>query len=78
MAQIIPWRRLRASIMALRETGAIVLDATSLLGQSSCGEFDGTYLPKYSDDQIHPNDHGHAALAIELTRIIEKLCGLSR
>ena len=51
VTQVVPWRRLRTSIMALRQAGAIVLDATSLLGKSSCGQLDGTFLLGYSDDR---------------------------
>jgi hypothetical protein len=73
-----PWRKLRDSIIALRETGAMVLDATPLLGRQSAGQLDGTYLPDYTDDQMHPNDAGHAVLAGELTPIIERICRLAR
>ena len=75
--QVGPWRNLRSSILALREGGAVVLDATPLLGQKSGGQLDGTYLPEYSDDHAHPNDAGHAALATVLVPMIERLCGLS-
>ncbi len=75
--QVQPWRGLRASILTLRQIGAIVIDATQLLGHTLNGQFDGTYLSQYSNDHAHPNDLGHAAIANELTPIIERLCGLS-
>lgn len=75
--QVGPWRNLRSSILALREGGAVVLDATPLLGHKSGGQLDGTYRPEYSDDHAHPNDAGHAALATALVPMIERLCGLS-
>ena len=40
------------------------------------GQFDGTYLPQYTDDQVHPNDAGHAAVAELLTPLISAICGL--
>jgi hypothetical protein len=75
--QIAPWRGLRDSILALRDGGAIVVDATPLLGHQSAGQFDGTYLPEYSNDQMHPNDAGHAIVASVLTPIIESLCDIA-
>jgi hypothetical protein len=76
-AQIEPWRDMRTWILALREAAGIVIDATPILGHVSDGQLDGTFLPEYSDDQIHPNDLGHAAIADKLTPIIERLCGIS-
>jgi hypothetical protein len=74
--QVGPWRKLRDSIIALRETGAIVLDATSLFGRQSDGHLDGTYLPEFSDDHVHPNDTGHSVVAENLVRLMEALLGL--
>ena len=69
-----PWLKLRRFILSMRDSGAIVVDATQLLGaRSSSGEFDGCYLPQYTSDQVHPNDAGHAALAKILGAEIEKL-----
>jgi hypothetical protein len=73
--QVAPWRKLRKSILALRETGAVVLDATTLLGHQTAGVLDGTYLPQFSLDRAHPNDAGHAVLARALVPIIEGLIG---
>jgi hypothetical protein len=73
--QLGPWRRLRASILALGEAGAVVLDAATMFGRRSDGHLDGTYLPQYSDDHMHPNNAAHAALARDLVAIIEGLCG---
>ena len=71
-----PWLRLRRVILSMRESGAIVVDATTLLGaRSLSGEFDGCYRPEYSLDQMHPNDAGHAALAELLSIEIQKLVG---
>jgi hypothetical protein len=75
--QVGAWRSLRESIRSLRENGAIVLDAASILARQSDGEMDGTYLPDYTDDTAHPNNSGHAAIATALTSIIERLCGLN-
>jgi hypothetical protein len=73
--QLAPWRDLRESILALREIGAVVLDATTLLGHHSAGVLDGTYLPELSLDRAHPNDAGHGALARALVPIIKGLIG---
>jgi hypothetical protein len=73
--QLGPWRGLRASILALGEAGAVVLDAATMFGRRSDGHLDGTYLPQYSDDHMHPNNAAHAALARDLVAIIEGLCG---
>lgn len=40
-------------------SGAIVLDASSVLADLDAG----TYLAGLSTDNIHPNDAGHAAVA---------------
>jgi hypothetical protein len=34
-------------------------------------------LPEYSNDQMHPNDAGHAIVASVLTPIIESLCDIA-
>jgi hypothetical protein len=73
-AQVLPWRSTRNAIMALRERGAIVVDAASILGRTSGVELDGTYLPRYTSDQAHPNNAGHAAIASKLTTVIRELC----
>jgi hypothetical protein len=75
--QVEPWLKLHKCIMALRETGAIVIDASSLFGRRTEGVLDGTYLPNFSDDHAHPNNAAHEALARELVPIIESICGLS-
>ena len=74
--QVAPWRSVRNAILALRESGAIVLDAAALLGRTSGGALDGTYLPRYTNDQAHPNDAGHAIVASELLPILRKICML--
>jgi hypothetical protein len=75
-AQVGPWRALRDSILSLQANGAIILDTTSILARQSNGAMDGTYLPEYTDDNVHPNNAGHAAIAAALTPIIERVCGL--
>jgi hypothetical protein len=72
-----PWRALGDSIRSLREYGAIVLDTASILARQSNGVMDGTYLPEYTDDDVHPNNAGHAAIAAALTPIIERVCGIA-
>ena len=74
--QVEPWLNLRNNILALREAGAIVVDATPMLGHTSGGQLDGTYLPEFSDDHAHPNDAGHAVIATKLIPVIERLCRL--
>jgi hypothetical protein len=69
--QLGPWRELREIILKMKSAGAIVLDATSLLGRTVAGEFDGTYLPGLSDDTIHPNDKAHLAVANELISLLQ-------
>ena len=75
--QVNPWRAVRNAILALRESGAIVLDAAALLGRTSGAALDGTYLPRYTDDQAHPNDAGHAIIASELLPILRNICMLT-
>lgn len=74
--QVQPWLKLRDAILALRDFGAIVVDATPLLGSCTDGSLDGMYRTEYSDDSMHPNDFGHAILANKLSPIIEGLSGL--
>ena len=69
-----PWRRLRNDILAMRLSGATVIDTTSILGATPDGVFDGTYLPEFSDDQVHPNDAGHAAIAERLRPVLQAIC----
>ena len=71
-----PWRRLRNDILAMRLSGATVIDTTSILGATRDGVFDGTYLARFSDDQIHPNDAGHAAIAERLQPVLQAICGI--
>ncbi len=71
-----PWRRLRNDILAMRLSGAIVIDTTSILGAIRDGVFDGTYLPEFTNDQVHPNDAGHAAIAERLRPILHAICGI--
>ena len=68
--QLAPWRWLRERILALREHYTVVVDATSVVGHRENGHFDGTYLPSLSDDQMHPNDSGHAAIAVALATAV--------
>jgi|HubBroStandDraft_1064217.scaffolds.fasta_scaffold06645_5 hypothetical protein len=75
--QVAAWRSLRDTICSLRESGAVVLDATPILARQANGLMDGTYQPEYTDDTVHPNDAGHAALAAALTPVIERVCGLT-
>jgi hypothetical protein len=75
--QVGPWRAVRESVLALRETGALVVDSATLFGNRSAGVLDGTYLPDLSNDRAHPNDAGHAALAQALIPIIEKFSGVA-
>ena len=72
-----PWRALGDSIRSLRKNGATVVDAASILARQSNGVMDGTYLPEYTDDNVHPNNAGHAAIAAALTTIIERVCGIA-
>jgi hypothetical protein len=71
-----PWRRIRDDILAMRLSGAIVVDATSVLGATQDGVFDGTYLPQFTNDQVHPNDAGHAAIAERLRPLLQAICGI--
>ena len=71
--QMAPWRRLRTQLLELRASGAIVIDATTILGQRKNGEFDGTYLPSLTTDTVHPNDQGHIAIANALVKTVRSL-----
>ena len=62
-AQLEPWHWLRAEILEMGRRGAVVLDATALLGRTSFDKLDGTYRPEFTSDNMHPNDDGHAAAA---------------
>jgi hypothetical protein len=68
--QLEPWRWLRAELLRLRGSAAVVIDATSILGRQDNGVFDGTYLPSMSSDQMHPNDEGHIAIARALASTV--------
>ena len=74
--RLAPWRALRQSILGLQNAGELVADATAVLGNIKDGDFDGTYLPGMTSDQMHPNDNGHAAVADLLKPIIKSLAGL--
>jgi hypothetical protein len=76
--QVGPWHALRESICSMQATGAVVLDSTSILARRSNGIMVGTYQAQYTDDTVHPNDAGHAAIAAALTPIIERVCGLTK
>jgi hypothetical protein len=67
------WLARRDSLLTLRCSGEIVLDATPLLGARTDGGFNGTYLDGLSIDEMHPNDAGHAAVAAALTPIVRRL-----
>jgi hypothetical protein len=71
--QMAPWRRLRTQLLELRESGSIVIDATTILGQQKNGDFDGTYLPALTTDTVHPNDQGHSAIANALVKTLRSL-----
>lgn len=68
--QLRPWHWLRRRLLALRDSGATVIDTTAILGQQENGAFDGTYRPSMSDDQMHPNDDGHLAVARALANTV--------
>jgi hypothetical protein len=70
------WLACRDTLLTLRCSGELVLDATPLLGATTNGEFTGTYLDGLSLDQMHPNDAGHAAVARALTPIVRQFAGL--
>lgn len=75
-ARVDSWRDLRKSILSLRDHGAVVLDATPILGRTTGLELDGTYQPGLTTDTAHPNNAGHAAIAAALTPLIEQVCGI--
>jgi hypothetical protein len=70
-----PWTWVREQILALRQHGAMVIDATPLLAQVENGIAFGTYKPEYSNDAMHPNDAGHQMVADLFQPLFE---GLSR
>jgi hypothetical protein len=73
-AQLKPWRVLRQMTLRMESAGAVVVDATSLLGRREGEEFDGTYIPRMSDDGAHPNDVGHSTIAETLVSIFQEAC----
>ena len=75
--QVGAWHELRDAIRSLRTSGAVVLDATRMLGRQLNDVMDGTYQSEYTDDNVHPNNAGHAAISAALTPLIERICGLT-
>jgi hypothetical protein len=67
------WQRLRQAILALRRSGELVVDAAPVLGAMRDGALDGTYRTEASDDEIHPNDRGHALVGALLTDAVQEL-----
>ena len=67
------WQGMREAILTLAKSGEHVVDAASVLSARSDDTLSGTYRPGTSDDDIHPNDHGHALVAELLTPVIGKL-----
>lgn len=72
------WQDLRQTILELRASGELVVDATAVLGRQTDGAFDGTYLPAMTTDHVHPNDAGHAAVADLLKPVVRTLAGLEQ
>jgi hypothetical protein len=72
-----PWLELRKGMLKLRDAGAVVVDASTILSRMSGGLPDGTYLPEYTDDGIHPNDNGHQAIANALATVLTDRLGES-
>ena len=66
-----PWRWLRDTLLALRGSGAVVIDTSAILGNQQNGVFDCTYRASMSSDQMHPNDDGHAAIARAIMQTIK-------
>ena len=60
--QLGPWHWLRNTLLGLRSSANVVIDATSLLARQENGFFDGTYITAMSDDHMHPNNKGHEAI----------------
>lgn len=67
------WQYMRQIILSMKKQGEIVVDATAALGNLQSSEFDGTYIPTMTTDDIHPNDLGHAAVAALLRPVIKAL-----
>jgi hypothetical protein len=70
------WRALRQSILNMAGRGEIVVDATAVLGHTTFGELDGTYIAPLTNDNKHPNDDGHAAVASLIRPILREICGI--
>jgi hypothetical protein len=68
------WQTLRRTINDMKSEGSIVLDASLILGHTTDGELDGTYLAQVSDDGVHPNDLGHSMLAENLISVLRETC----
>jgi hypothetical protein len=71
------WRALRQSILNMAASGEIVVDAGAVLGHTSFGGLDGTYISSLTNDNKHPNDAGHAAVASLLGPIIKDIFSLT-
>ena len=70
------WNLLRETVMGFRANGRIVLDAATILGEQTGGALDGIYKPELTDDNVHPNDSGHRALATALTPLMAAVADL--
>ena len=74
--QVRPWLALRETILSQRNGGWAVIDGSEILGRQVDARLDGTYISTFTDDDIHPNDAGHAAVAKALVPLIQSISGL--
>lgn len=66
------WQSLRATLLAKRDAGEVVVDAASVLSVSHEGGLKGTYRSEFTTDNVHPNDEGHAAVASCIARALRE------
>ncbi len=77
--QIAPWLELRENILSMRQSGVVVVDSAAILGSmDDLGQLDGTYLPEFTSDGVHPNNAGHAAVADALMVELSALASITK
>ena len=64
-AVLTTWLAQREAVLAMSASGELVLDAASVLGEQIDGRLTGTFRGGLSTDTMHPNDAGHAVVALE-------------
>ena len=70
------WLARRDTMLGMRASGELVIDGGELLSEQANGRLTGTYREGLSSDAVHPNQAGHAIIAVALTPIVRHIAGL--